>query len=73
MNVAARLYEHRKVVDQRIVVSADLLGQITTPVDLQVGHGEMIVRRGRQERDGTRGLCMPGCLANSHSNVMQTG
>jgi class 3 adenylate cyclase len=50
MNVAARLCEHCKVVDQRLVVSGDLLRQLTVPADLRVGAGQSIALRGRQQR-----------------------
>jgi adenylate cyclase len=50
MNVAARLCEYCKAVDQRLVVSDDLLRQVTVPVGLRVGDGESIALRGRQER-----------------------
>jgi class 3 adenylate cyclase len=49
MNVAARLCEYCKAADQRLVVSGDLLGQMTIPADLRVGDGESIALRGRQE------------------------
>ena len=49
MNVAARLCEYCKAVDQRLVVSGDLLRQATIPIDLRVGDGERIALRGRQE------------------------
>jgi class 3 adenylate cyclase len=50
MNVAARLCEYCKVVNQRLVVSGDLLRQVTIPLDLRVGDGERITLRGRQEQ-----------------------
>ena len=50
MNVAARLCEYCKAVDQRLVVSGDLLRQMTAPGDLRVGAGESIALRGRQEQ-----------------------
>ena len=50
MNVAARLCEYCKVVNQRLVVSGDLLRQVTIPLDLRVGNGERITLRGRQEQ-----------------------
>ncbi len=49
MNVAARLCEHCKAIDQRLVVSGDLLRRLTIPPDLQVGDGERIALRGRQQ------------------------
>jgi class 3 adenylate cyclase len=49
MNVAARLCEYCKAVDQRLVVSANLLRQVTIPVALRVDNGESIALRGRQE------------------------
>jgi adenylate cyclase len=50
MNVAARLCEYCKAVNQRLVVSRDLLHQVTIPANLRVGNGESIALRGRQER-----------------------
>jgi adenylate cyclase len=50
MNVAARLCEYCKAVDQRLVVSGDLLRQVTIPVDLRVGGGESIALRGGLEQ-----------------------
>jgi class 3 adenylate cyclase len=50
MNVAARLCEYCKVVNQRLVISGDLLRQVTIPIDLRVGDGESITLRGRRER-----------------------
>src|SRR5206468_3905479 len=50
MNVAARLCEHCKAINQRLVVSADLLRQMTVPGHLGVGGGESVEVRGRQER-----------------------
>lgn len=49
MNVAARLCEYCKAIDQRLVVSGDLLRQVTIPPDLRVGDGQSIALRGRQE------------------------
>ena len=49
MNVAARLCEHCKAVDQRLVVSGDLLRLLTIPGDL-VGEGKRIAVRGRREQ-----------------------
>ena len=49
MNVAARLCEHRKAVDQQFVVSGDLLRLLTIPGDL-VGEGKRIAVRGRREQ-----------------------
>jgi adenylate cyclase len=50
MNVAARLCEYCKAVDRRLIVSNELLRQLTIPLDLRVGSGESIALRGRQER-----------------------
>jgi class 3 adenylate cyclase len=50
MNVAARLCEYCKADDQRLIVSGDLLRQVTLPADLRVGDGENIALRGRQQR-----------------------
>ena len=48
MNVAARLCEYCKAVNRRLVMSGDLLHQVTIPGDLRVGGGESIALRGRQ-------------------------
>jgi class 3 adenylate cyclase len=56
MNVAARLCEYCKAVDQRLVVSRDLLSQATIPVDLWVGDSESVSLRGRQERIETHAI-----------------
>ena len=61
MNVAARLCEYCKVINQRLVVSGDLLRQVTIPVDLRVGDGESIALRGRQERIETHAIQQPVC------------
>ena len=49
MNVAARLCEHCKAVDQQLVVSGDLLHLMMIPGDL-VGEGKSIAVRGRREQ-----------------------
>jgi adenylate cyclase len=49
MNVAARLCEHCKAVNERLVVSGDLLHQVMIPVELRVTDGESIALRGRKE------------------------
>jgi class 3 adenylate cyclase len=49
MNVAARLCEHCKAVDQQLVVSGNLLRLLTIPGDL-VGEGKSIAVRGRREQ-----------------------
>jgi class 3 adenylate cyclase len=49
MNVAARLCEHCKQADQRLIVSGDLLRQMTIPADLRSGAGNTITLRGRQQ------------------------
>ena len=56
MNVAARLCEYCKAIDQRLVVSGDLLRQVTVPADLRVGDGESVALRGRQERIETHAI-----------------
>lgn len=61
MNVAARLCEYCKAVDQRLVISGDLLRQMTIPVDLRVGDGTSIALRGRQERVETHAIQRPVC------------
>jgi adenylate cyclase len=50
MNVAARLCEHCKAIDRRLVVSGDALKLMTIPADLAIGDGKSIAVRGRQER-----------------------
>ncbi|MGH6798033.1 MAG: adenylate/guanylate cyclase domain-containing protein, partial [Roseiarcus sp.] len=50
MNVAARLCDHCKTIDQRLVVSGDLLRLMTVRDDWIVEEGERIAVRGRQER-----------------------
>ena len=49
MNVAARLCEHCKAVDQRLIVSADLLRQATVPADLKVAEAVNLALRGRNQ------------------------
>jgi class 3 adenylate cyclase len=62
MNVAARLCEYCKAVNQRLVVSGGLLHQVTIPVDLAVGDGESIALRGRQERVETHAIQQPAVI-----------
>jgi len=50
MNVGARLCEYCKIINQRLVVSGDLLRLIGVHDDWAVGEGELIAVRGRQER-----------------------
>jgi adenylate cyclase len=50
MNVAARLCEYCKVIDQQLVVSGDLLRVMTIPADLAIGGGRSIAVRGRREQ-----------------------
>ena len=50
MNVAARLCEYCKVVDQQLVVSGYLLRVMTIPADLAIGGGKSIAVRGRREQ-----------------------
>lgn len=59
MNVAARLCEFCKSVDDRLVVSGDLLRQVTLPAGLRVGDGGKIVLRGRQQRVETHAIQQP--------------
>ena len=49
MNVGARLCEYCKTINQRLVVSADLLRLMTVREDWAVGEGHLIAVRGRQE------------------------
>jgi len=49
MNVAARLCEYCKSVDLPLIISGDLLRQMTGPVDLQIGDGQSVGLRGRQK------------------------
>jgi adenylate cyclase len=62
MNVGARLCEYCKAVNQRLVVSADLLHQVTIPVDLEVGDGESVALRGRQERVKAHAILQPAVI-----------
>lgn len=50
MNVAARLAEYGKTIDQPLVVSAELMRLMALPDDLAAGDAERIAVRGRQER-----------------------
>jgi class 3 adenylate cyclase len=49
MNVAARLCEYCKTIDQRLVVSGDLLRRTSVPAGLRIGPGKRISVRGRQQ------------------------
>lgn len=61
MNVAARLCEYCKAIDQRLVVSSDLLRRVTVPADLRVGAGKRVALRGRQEPVETHAIHRIGC------------
>jgi class 3 adenylate cyclase len=50
MNVGARLCEYCKTINQRLVVSGDLLQLMGVIDDWAVGEGELIAVRGRQEQ-----------------------
>ena len=50
MNVGARLCDYCKTINQRLVVSGDLLRLIGAKDDWAVGEGELIAVRGRHER-----------------------
>ena len=50
MNVGARLCEYCKTINQRLVVSGDLMRLIGVVDDWAVGEGELIAVRGRHER-----------------------
>jgi len=50
MNVAAGLCDYCKAIDQRLVISGDLLKLMTIPYDLLVGDSKSIAVRGRQQR-----------------------
>jgi hypothetical protein len=50
MNVGARLCEYCKTINQRLVVSGDLLRLIGVVDDWAVGEGDLVAVRGRQER-----------------------
>jgi len=50
MNVGARLCDYCKTINQRLVVSGDLMRLIGFIDDWAVGEGELIAVRGRQER-----------------------
>jgi class 3 adenylate cyclase len=47
MNVAARLCDHCKAADKRLIVSADLLRQAIVPAELEAGHAVSLELRGR--------------------------
>jgi adenylate cyclase len=49
MNVAARLCEHCKMLEEALVMSGDLLRQLAVPAELQVGNAESVLLRGRRE------------------------
>jgi class 3 adenylate cyclase len=49
MNVAARLCDYCKTINQRLTVSGDLLRQMTVPVGL-FSEGMSIALRGRQQQ-----------------------
>ena len=61
MNVAARLCEYCKAVNQRLVIWKIYLHQVTVPVDLRVGGGESIALRGLAGTD--RSACNPAALS----------
>jgi len=63
MNVAARLCDYCKAINQRLVVSGDLLHQVTIPVDLVVGDGGSIALLGRKERVETHAIQQPAVVA----------
>jgi class 3 adenylate cyclase len=48
MNVAARLCEYGKLIDETLVVSAEMLRRTRIPAELSVGHGTSVMLRGRQ-------------------------
>ncbi len=50
MNVGARLCDYCKTINQRLIVSGDLLRLIGVTDDWSVGEGELIAVRGRHER-----------------------
>ena len=47
---AVAVIGHRQAAERRLVVSADLLAQVTVPAGLAVGEGESLALRGRRER-----------------------
>jgi class 3 adenylate cyclase len=49
MNVAARLCDYCKSIDERLVISGDLKRLMTIPADCSVGEGEIVTLRGRRE------------------------
>jgi class 3 adenylate cyclase len=73
MNVAARLCEYCKVVDQRLVISGDLLHQMTIPGDLRVGGGESIALRGRQERIEAHAIELPAVITGLEERLPRGG
>jgi class 3 adenylate cyclase len=62
MNVAARLCEYCKTIDERLVVSQDLLRQMTVPAEMAVSEGKSIEVRGRRERVEVCVVREPDCL-----------
>ena len=49
MNVAARLCDYCKSIEERLVVSGDLMRLIGTPPGLAAAHRGLVTVRGRQE------------------------
>ncbi|HEY3622854.1 MAG TPA: adenylate/guanylate cyclase domain-containing protein [Roseiarcus sp.] len=49
MNVAARLCDYCKSIDERLVMSGDLKGLMTIPADCAIGECEIVTPRGRRE------------------------
>jgi hypothetical protein len=58
-----RLCEYCKVVNHRLVISGDLLHQMTIPDDLRVGGGKSIALRGRQERIEAHAIELPAVIS----------
>ena len=49
MNVAARLCDYCKSIDERLVISGDLRRMMAIPPDCMIGEGAIVTPRGRQE------------------------
>ena len=49
MNVAARLCDYCKSIDQRLVMSGDAKDLMTIPADCAIGECEIVTPRGRRE------------------------
>jgi class 3 adenylate cyclase len=73
MNVAARLCEYCKVVNHRLVISGDLLHQMTIPGDLRVDGGVSVALRGRQERIEAHAIELPAVITGLEERLPRGG